>query len=192
MALYIAEGPERCNIRSEKKVFSPASGEVMGKQKRLFVQARRGEAPGWAVEEALRTFEFRSLPERGVTVRQWMGWLDTIAEQKRMDWTDEERQLVESELDRRFRHVLKQVFPPKLPMPWPDIEKLRPVGRRTPEISASRLAEVAEATGFALADVLAYIRQEGWPEEVSRLLAADVQETTETEEERPAEAVVEA
>lgn len=183
MAQYIAEDPQRLFVRPEKPLFSPASGEKMGSEKRLFAQFRRGEAPGWAVEVAIREFPLARMPASGVTVQQWLSFLDTVAEQHRYGWTDEERGRVERSLETTFAFMCRRVEAPRLAAPWPDIEKLRPVGRRTPALSAEKLVETAVLTGFALGDVVAYLRQEGWPAEVVELVEARLAEEKPGEEE---------
>lgn len=172
MAQYIAEDPQRLFIRAEEIKFSPATGEPAGKKRRLVAQFRRGEAPGYAVELAQREFPLARMPAAGVTVQQWLSFFDSVAEQDRHGWTDEEREFVERKLDTTFAYLCRRVEEPRLAAPWPDIEKLRPVGRRTPVLSAEKLVEVASLTGIGLDAVAAYLRQEGWPAEVIEVVEA--------------------
>lgn len=88
-----------------------------------------------------------------------ISWFDSVATQKHLRWTDEEREEVEQSLLQSDRYGLDyiKVDEPKRPAPWAGYDRLD---------SAEKIAELTLATGSAVADVIAYERENENREEV--------------------------
>jgi hypothetical protein len=166
--MFIAEDPTDLRVRVEQQDIYDLQGRLLHPKRRgVHAKFKRGVAPGWVVDLAARTFEFRKKPVE-MSVGRWVAFYDSVEDQANVGWSDEERQEIEAKL-RGFPDVL-EVEPEQVGKPWPTIENHRPIGKRTAEMSAQLVASVAEQTGISLDHVISYIEQEGWPAGVAEAL----------------------
>lgn len=140
------------------------------------------------MDEVLGRLNFRGLAE-GEPVTLRMGTFDSIIAQGQYGWSDEERELVESELDKRQGSQWIRIEAPKLTPPWPKYDDLKVHGQRTFEKVAEKNIETAEAIGASLEDLIAYERQNRNDERIIELYEAALLESKEDE---PTEELVEA
>ena len=171
--MFISEDPVQHVVRTEIPAVHDTAGRMISpKQRRIVIQFQRGHAPMWVRELAVRTFEFRKRPEE-IPVETWVSWYDSAEDQKARGWTDEERKAIEEYLVGAFATL--HVEQPRVAKPWPTVDRLTVVGRRTAEDVAEKMASVAEEIGVPLGDVTAYVRDNlgshGWQQPLLDLLA---------------------
>lgn len=171
--MFISEDPVQHVVRPEVAAVHDTAGRMIApKQRRLVIQFRRGHAPFWVRDLALRTFEFRKRPDE-IAPETWIAWYDSAEDQQARGWNDEEREFIENYLSGAYQ-VLK-VEQPRVAKPWPTIDRLTVVGRRTAEDVAEKMAALAGETGVPVDDVIAYVRdnlgQHGWQQPLLDLLA---------------------
>jgi hypothetical protein len=112
-----------------------------------------------------------------------IGVFDSAWARDHYHWSEEEHDAVVKHLrsDSPYWFIAEQ---PKVEAPFPSLDKLKPHGRRTAQLSAEQIIDVTEKGGFSLEDVLTYIRQEDWdPKVVEIVQAALVEEQKEDVEE---------
>lgn len=190
MATYVSKHANLLvAVRHPRRVIT-ATGESVETASRLVVQFQRGNAGDAATQQAINTLDFGALPQ-GVRIAFRTGVFDTENAQREYGWTDEDRKIVEDFLDRNQGNESGyiRVEEVKIEAPWPAIEKLRPQGRRTNELSAEKLIAAADTFGVELDLVAAYLKQNDWPAEVVSLVRDHV---ARQQTEQPAEELVEA
>lgn len=133
-------------------------GQIIATSPRLFAQFQRGAPPEWAFEKAVNTLNFRGLAE-GEPITLRMGTFDSVIAQEQHGWSDDERLLVESELEKRSQDMLIRVEQPKLEAPWATYDNYRPHGQRTPAKVAEKNIQIAADVGVPLEEVIAYEKQ---------------------------------
>jgi len=174
-------------IRPKKPIVNK-SGEIIDEAPRLFAQFQRGAPPDWALEETVSRLNFRGLAE-GESPTLRMGTFDTITAQGMHGWSDDEREIVERELDKRQSEILMRLELPTLPQPWPTYDELKTHGKRTSDHVAEKNIQLARDIGVDLDDVIAYEKQNRNDERIIELYEAALAEARTAE---PAEELVEA
>lgn len=154
--MFLAEVKLTVPVQSAKPIFSPATGQEIGKQKKLCAFFTRGAAPDWAKAEGLRRLEMRGVPE-GVDPATRIAVFDSVAAQIQQGWTDDERERVEAHL--RTRQGIIEIDQPKVPAPYALYTKHRKVhGRRTADLAVKDILAAYETAGFDVQQALAYER----------------------------------
>lgn len=184
MSQWIAEDPIHVVVRNEQDAIYDTHGRlVQPKQRRVYAKFERGTAPAWAVDLARQAdLQFRAMPERGVTVQQWLSYYDVKQDQLRNGWTDEEVEEIVRRVD-EVAHAAIRCEPPRLKAPWPAYDKLVAQGQRTIDKVAAKIAEKVQEDGYSPHEVVAYERQNLNREQVIAALEAllePVEEATET------------
>lgn len=178
---FIAEDPVHVVVRLAGPALHDTHGRMITHpQRALYAKFERGAAPAWAIDVALQHFEFRKKPQ-DISVNRWVAYYDSIEDQVRRGWTDEERKAIEDKLVNHHDSILVET--PRMEKPWPLIEDLRPHGRRTPELSADKLYETAITIGVDAATVAAYLRQEEWDQRVIDAFVAKIEAPAVSDEE---------
>lgn len=166
---FIAEDPVRIVVRSELPALHDDKGKrVRDRQQRLFAQFQRGGLPPYALDLAVKAFEFRKKPPAH-PIENWVAFFDSEAGQIQNNWTTAERELVEARLtvgvaddDGRFYPPPADVLlveRPHLAAPWPAYDKLVAQGARTVEKVSVKIAEKVTEDGYDPAEVIAYERE---------------------------------
>jgi hypothetical protein len=165
-----------------------SKGTYIGKKKRLTAEFIRGGCPQWAIQEALKRFEFRGR-NPDIPIEMMIGVFDSAWARDQFHWSDEEHDAVVRHLrtNSQYWFIAEQ---PKIGAPFPSLDKLKPHGRRTAQLSAEQIIDVTEKGGFSLEDVIRYVTQESWDPKVVEILQAALVEQQKTEED--AEELVEA
>lgn len=149
---FIAQDPVHVSVRSEDAQFGARGQKVKTLKRKVFAKFQRG-IPPWAVPIAAKTFDFSHMPPER-SIEQWCGFYDSEADQIQMDWNDEERNAIETELVARGYLLVER---PKAPLPYPTYAKHRKTqGKRTVEHVIAEVKATLEATGIDPAAVLAY------------------------------------
>lgn len=153
---YICEDPVSVIVRNDQEPIHDTDGRLIAPGKhRITAKFRRGEAPSWAWPEA-RTFPFAKLPVN-MTAERWVSFYDSVEEQAREGWTNEERELVEAKL--ATRDYIVPVEPTKASAPYPAYQKHRRIhGKRTLAHVAEDIRSALESSGIPLGEVFAYER----------------------------------
>jgi hypothetical protein len=119
---FIAETPVHVAVRSEIPAIHNTAGQMISpKQRRLYAKFRISEAPKWAYEVGAELYDFQNRPD--VPPERQMGFYDTLEDQQRQAWTDEEVALIEEAL--LNQSVCVQVEPPQIAPPYPGYDKFR-------------------------------------------------------------------
>jgi hypothetical protein len=179
---WIAEDPVYVLVRNETEAIYDTQGrQISPKQRHVFAKFKRGGAPGWALRKGLETFEFRKMPERGVSKQQWLAYYDVKEDASQMGWTEEEQAAIVATLDGAGGHAALRIAPDKLAAPWPKYDSLKVQGQRTIEKVAEKIAETVLELGLDPASVVAYEQENLGRSEVVNALTALA--STEVEEE---------
>lgn len=151
----------RIDIRPEKQNYTP-KGDELPTTKALFVQFY----PGGTVPDHARELA-NQLPglwqgvardEDPFTTR--IGWWDSFAAQKDLDWDDEDRLFVEEKILRVGDPNIMLVEEPKVAAPYALYDKHRRTqGQRKLEHVIADIQQAHELAGFAVGDAVAYERQ---------------------------------
>jgi hypothetical protein len=145
---FVAQDPVHVVVRSEIAALHDTAGrQVAPKQRRLFAKFERGIPFKWALDAALELFNAPSRPN--VPESRWFAFLDTLDWQRQQGLTDEETVVVEEAL--LTRPGIFQVFPAKLPAPYPGYDKFKG--------GAKALAEKLVEDGYDLDAAVAYERE---------------------------------
>jgi len=149
MAFFICESPKYVTIRPEKQHYSQQTGHPTHKDRELWVQLRRREAPPWAREIGERTFAFRGYPPTADKL-EWMAFIDTNDAQLHHNWTEEEKALVDDRLRNEIEGIV-EVLKPQPEPPW------ETYASRSPRQNL----ELAKATGTPVEALIEYEEQTG-------------------------------
>lgn len=171
MSIYVSAGANLLvQIRGAKSVLT-AAGETVQTVTRLKAQFQPGNPGDWAIPQVTAKLPMGIVPD-GVNPSRRLGVFDTDVAQESYGWTNDERKIVENFLDTNQGPEMGfvKVERPLVDAPWPAIEKLRPHGRRTNEISAEKLVDAADTFGVDPDDLIPYLEQERWPAEVIGLV----------------------
>lgn len=151
----------RIDIRDEQQPFTP-QGDKLPLKPALFVQFY----PGGNVPDHARALADQ-LPglwqgvgrdEDPYVTR--IGWWDSFAAQKDLDWSDEDRVFVEDKILRIGDPNVMVVEDMKVPAPYALYDKHRKTaGRRTVEHVVADITQAYELAGFSVGDAVAYERQ---------------------------------
>lgn len=144
---FIAAGPVRVVVRSETPALHSTAGQMIApKQRRLYAQFIRSEAPAWAYEIGRARYgdELNGRPD--VPIERWLGFYDTLDDQRRNGWTDEETVAIEERLLQSGSCT--QVSPPKIEAPYPGYDSFKGGGKEL----AAKLVE----DGYDLDKAIAY------------------------------------
>jgi hypothetical protein len=164
---FICEKPEHIVVRSDDR--DEQGRLIRGGRRRLYAKFQRGGLPPYALQKAVELYEFRGKPPEQ-PVEGWASFYDSEADQIRMNWTDDERKLIEDHLVSRGHVVVERE---KVPSPYPSYEKHRLVhGQRKVAHAIRDIVAAVEAAGIDPDAVIAYERQEGNNEEVIAALEA--------------------
>lgn len=175
---FIAENEPQVFVRSENPAVYDTKGRlVQPKSRRVSAEFKRGTAPAFAREKGLKAFEFKGLPDSGISPGQWLSYYDSVHAQTQFGWTDEEREAIEAKL---LEQGYMRVEPDCRNAPWPAYDKLVAQGARTVEKVAAKIAEKVAEDGYDPAEVIAYERENLNRPEV---LAALTEEPAEAEPE---------
>ena len=170
LLLYVSEKQKDVTARNEKKVFSQKSGEKTGTTRRVSAEFRRGGIPDWASEKAVSMFEMRG-KSADIPAGQWLCTYDSVEDQLRKGWTDEERALIEETLAKQ--NDVRVVEREKVAAPYKMYDQHRKVvGKRTVAHAAKDIREAYESAGFDVAQAVAYEKQEGGPDALVAALEA--------------------
>jgi hypothetical protein len=174
-------GKSEVVCRVAKDEFSRASGEKIGRTRRISAQFQKG-IPEWALPNALEVFPTApSMKPEGVPLEQWLCWFDTRAAQKNHNWTDDERELVEEKLSSRWG-ILK-VEPIKVKAPYPKyVAHRKTQGQRTIAHAIKDILGTYETAGFDVELAISFERQNGNDPQVIAALEG-LLSTTEPDEE---------
>ena len=184
---WIAEDPIHVVIRNEEPALYDTQGRlVKPAQRRVWAKFRRGTAPKWANEVAKDHFDFRKMPERGVSAEQWLAYYDVKEDALEQGWTEEEQEAIVQRLG-VVAHAAVPVEAPRMVAPWPAYDKLVAKGARTEEKVAEKVAEKIMEDGYDARAVLAYEQ-----ENLNRPLVVAAVEALLVPVEEPAETVVSA
>lgn len=153
---FVAEDPVHVVVSNDiPAIFDTKGGMVTPSRRRVFAKFTRGTAPQWARKTALELFEFRKMPERGVSVDKWIAFYDSVEDAARNGWTDEERELIEQKL--QTHHSCVEVEAPKIPAPYPHYDRQRKRhGQRKIEHVIAEIVETVKTTGIDPEAVIAY------------------------------------
>lgn len=192
---FIAEDPIHVVCQNETQPLHDTSGRLVRPGgRRLYAKFERGVAPRFAQEIGLRVFEFRKMPEGGVTAEQWLAYYDSVEAQQRHGWTDDERTVIEAKL-KTLDGVLV-VERPRQPAPWPSYDEIvASRGGLSSKQVVEKILATIDATGIAPAAVIAYELEN----RARKSIVAAIQELLpddddggELEDELPAEELIEA
>lgn len=154
---FIAEDPVTVVVRvAQPAIIDPNTrGVIQPGTRRLFAKFQRGTAPAWATKVGVATYEFRRQPQ-GVTSEQWLSFYDSIEEQTRNGWTDEEREAIESKL--QITDGVQLVEKPRVAAPWPAYDKLVAGSRPAPSRKevVEKIVSIIDDQGYDIQAVLAY------------------------------------
>lgn len=176
---FIAENEPHVFVRSENPAVYDTKGRlVQPKSRRLAAQFRRGTAPAFAREKGLKAFEFKGLPDSGISPGQWLSYFDSVHAQRQFGWTDEEREAVEAKL---LEQGYMRVEPDRLQAPWPAYDKLVAQGARTVEKVAAKITETVIENGYDPEEVAAFERENLNRPEVLDALASLIETPAEPE-----------
>lgn len=155
---FICEVPLHRVVRSETRALHDTRGQmVQTRKRRVFAKFQRGGLPPWALDEALKKFEFRSKPPEQ-PVEGWASFYDSEADQIRWGWDDEERAAIETALQNTNGVYL--IERPRLPLPYPKFNQHRKTaGKRTLEHVIKDLQATYETAGFDVGLAIAYERE---------------------------------
>lgn len=177
MALYMSEKQKHVCVRSEKTLFSPASGEAMGKERRVYAGFRKGGVPVWAMALADERFVCSGKPP-DIPKHMFISTYDSVLDQAHHKWTDEERKLIEDTLD--SLHDVVRIEKPKAALPYNKYPEHRKIhGRRTLEVALRDVVAAIEATGVEPETVVAYERDH--PDELSEKIIAAMEKVAEAD-----------
>lgn len=153
--LFLSADPESVNIRNEVAALHNVQGQLVhSKQRRVFAKFQRG-IPIWAVPKAMSLFDAQRVPDDWEP-RQWFACYDSVTDQGRAGWTDDEREVIEQRL---LEMGYPQAIPEKAPLPYPAYGKHRRIiGKRTVEHAAADIVAALRATDVSLDDVALYER----------------------------------
>lgn len=151
--LFLAADPENVHCRNEVSALHNNMGQLVhSKQRRVTAQFWRG-IPVWALPKAMELFDPQRVPDDWEP-RQWFACYDSIVDQGRAGWTDEEREVIETRLQELGYPVVE---PEKAPVPYPAYPKHRKiVGKRTLDHAAADIVAALLATGVDLDSVALY------------------------------------
>lgn len=124
-----------------------------------FQQAGRGLSP-WEIDEAARVFDFTGVSAGEDPINR-LSFFDTELHGDAYGWDKATREKAEKRLmsGESFGTDYIVVERPKLVAPWPSYDNLTVHGRRTEQIVAEKVAEIAREGGYDVASVVAYERE---------------------------------
>jgi hypothetical protein len=164
---FICEHPVHVAIRTDDR--DEKGRLIRGGKRRVYAKFQRGGLPDYALRRALELFEFRAKPPEQ-TIEGWAAFYDSEADQIRMNWTDDERRLIEDELVRRGYVLVEK---DKVPQPYPAYDAHRKVhGQRKIAHAVKEILAAVEAAGIDPDAVIAYELQEGGSPEVVEAMEA--------------------
>lgn len=147
----------------DERVMVLADGQRQVLQKGLTAEPWRfGDTTDWERLEVLKHFDqkFRGLTYDENPIHR-LSTFDSLYAQEVNGWTDEERLIVEKRVKEGPGHGVDYIVvdTPHVPAPWPSYDKLKPVGKRTVEMVAEKIAETTSELGLDPDHVLAYERE---------------------------------
>lgn len=176
---FIAEDPVNVVVRvAQPPIIDPNTrGVIQRGTRRLFAKFQRGTAPAWATKIGLALYEFRRQPQ-GVSPEQWLSFYDSIEEQQRNGWTDEERAEIEQKL--LITDGVKLVEKPRVAAPWPSYDKLVAGSRPAPSRKeiVEKILAIIDEQGYDPQAVLAYESENKGRSEVMDAVSALLPEGT--------------
>lgn len=176
--LFISDRLPWVVVRSEKKNYSPASGEHIGTDRKLYAEFKRGGAPAWVIEEAKKHFTFAG-KSQDETHAQALAVYDSIQDQQQKGWTDEERTMIEEFLVKRNYLAIEK---PKVAPPFDNYVKLTTAqGKRTIELVVEKVLEFVNDLGVKPDSIVVFERDH--PRKESQAIVAAVSALSEPEEE---------
>ncbi len=157
MARFVAKYAKYSVGIRDAEVEHFATGREHVIQRGLEAQFEQGEASDYEVEIAVKSFSFTGLPEDrevggNVHPRSRVGSFDSEVAKKRLEWTEEEHELILKELRSSDSYGVEfiEVEVPRRPAPWGGYDKLT---------DSEKVVDIAIATETDLAEVLAYERE---------------------------------
>lgn len=155
VALFMSERQPAITVRSQKKVYSPKTGEHIDTIRQLVAEFRKGGVPTWALPIAENTFKMGGKPP-GLPPQVWLNTYDSDLDAKERGWTEEEKALIEAKL--RSKGYIVEIVPTKPVAPWPTYDKIVVQGKRTIVHVAEKIASEVSEGGIDPADVIVYER----------------------------------
>jgi hypothetical protein len=142
---FIAPDPVHVVVTSATPALHDTAGRMVApKKRRTYAKFIRGAAPAWAVEIGRQAYEFRNMPP-DIQVEQWLCHYDSIQDQAKMGWTDEEREAIEAKV---IAQGYLRIEEPKLEAPYPGYDRFKG--------SAKDLARKLAEDGYDLAHAARY------------------------------------
>jgi hypothetical protein len=179
--LFMSEKQKDVSARRHKKLFSPKTGELIGQQRRVFAEFRKGGVPAWALPRALEVFKMNGKPPE-IPAQMWLCVYDSAEDQRSRGWTAEERELIEETLLAQGDVFLIEL--PRIEAPTPAYVKQTSLhGQRKIEQVVARAVEIVTENEYDPAAVIAFERQENRKESEAIIAALEALAPVEDEAE---------